>query len=243
MKAALLVTMIACAFSCNDGQPVQKKPPTYLEKLNDSLAKWQLDIKQAKATIKDGDLIERAGLDAISAALINFNKQDKTFSHSGIAFIENGDVYVYHSYFGKENPTGEFMREPMDSFCSPKRNKAVGIFRYGFNAAESIKFSLAIKGYFEQKIKFDTAFDLKDDKAMYCSEIIYKSLMTATNNRIVLPTTIVKDFFYKGPHLNNSKKKIFEYVALDNLYLNNNCKEVKRFSFDRLSLQDIPPQQ
>jgi hypothetical protein len=221
-------------------QPEKAKPKLkYSDRVKQSLAQWQKDIGQAKNLINNGDLIMRAGLDVTSASLRNFNQQDKTYSHSGIAFIENGEVYVYHSYTGEDNPTGEMQRVVFDSFCNPYHNNSAGIYRYDLSNDESAKFDSLLLQYYKAKLKFDKKFNLKDDSEMYCAEVIYKGLLKATNKRITLPTTTIKNFNYKSPNYKGGPLKEFEYVALDNLYLNPHCKQIKIFSFDRLSLQDF----
>ncbi len=243
MKSFFCAVVLVSLWGCNNaGSEKKKSGPTYLQRVDQSLIKWQAEIKEAKKMVHDGDLITRAGMDVTSASLRNFNKQDKSFSHSGIAFIEDGDVYVYHSYTGEENPNGEMQRVSFDSFCNPYKNNSAGIFRYDINEQETKQFGSLIRYYYNRKLKFDKKFDLKDDSEMYCAEIIYKTLAAATFKRIVLPTTIVKNFNYKSPNYKGKTLKVFEYVALDNLYLNEHCKEIKRFSFDRLSLQDFSRQ-
>ncbi|RZL61919.1 MAG: hypothetical protein EOO93_11385 [Pedobacter sp.] len=67
---------------------------------------------------------------------------------------------------------------------------------------------------------------------MYCAEIILKALKQSTQNRILLPTTTVQNFKFKNAAFNNKTFKQFEYVAIDNLYLNPYCKEIARVKFD-----------
>jgi hypothetical protein len=218
-------------FSCSDNTTT--KNPALAEKPTaPSIQDLQLAIANAAKQVKDGDLITRAGNDVISASLRNYNKQDKAYSHSGIAFVEDGKVVVYHSYTGAENPDGKMLREPFDSFCSPKGRLGIGIFRYAIDSAEITAFKQAVIGHYKSKVTFDKKFNLADDSELYCSELIAKSMKKATNGRVVIPTTVVKNFKVKDPGLKNKKFKIFEYIAVDNLYMNSFCTEVLRLSFE-----------
>ena len=190
------------------------------------------EIHKQKLLIKNGDLITRAGTDAISASLRNFNKKDKSYSHSGIALLENGEVFVYHTLAGEENPTDKMIREPFDSFCNPHNKLGVGFFRYDISDNEIKAFDSSFKTYYKQELKFDKVFDLKDDSTMYCAEIIYKCLKRITSGRVILPTTKAQNVVIKNPAFRNKRYKEIEYVAVDNLYLNPFCREIARISYE-----------
>ena len=62
-----------------------------------SLADILSFISLNKKKIRDGDLVMRADADFESETIRAMSQQDRTYSHSGIAFIEDGDVYVYNN--------------------------------------------------------------------------------------------------------------------------------------------------
>ena len=188
-------------------------------------------IAAKKPLIKDGDLIMRSDDDLVSQSLRGMSQTDKTFSHSGIAFNENGNVYVYNNMAGVENKNEQMMREPFDSFVSPYRKDGFGIFRYQLSDSERIKIHSIVKELYDRKLLFDKSFDLKTDDKQYCSEMIYKALKNATDNRIVLPTSKVQNFKLRDPKYKGMVLKEFEYVALDNLFLNKYCSPVVRISY------------
>jgi hypothetical protein len=223
-----LFILVVC--SCH---PAKEENPA-LKQVSDPASKkaawWKL-VHENKKLVRDGDLVTRAGGDMISNSLRNFSKQDKSYSHSGIALVEDGQVYVYHTLTGEENTTDKMMREPFDSFCNPERKIGFGIFRYAINDEERARFDSLLRYYYRTEMRFDRNFDLKNDSTMYCAEIIYKCLKKSTNNRVILPTTVVKNFKVKDPGYKGKVMKEFEYVALDNLYKNPNCTQVTRVQF------------
>ncbi len=188
-------------------------------------------IKDNKSKIRNGDLIERADDDLVSESMRNFSKNDKTFSHCGLAFIEDGEVYVYNNMAGEENKSEKMMREPYDSFVSPANKSGFGIFRYTFTDAEIEKLHEVTKENHAKGMLFDKTFDLKTDDKMYCAEMIYKFIKTATDGRIQLPTSKIDNFKIKDPKYKGMVMKQFEYVGLDDLFLNPFCKPVVRISY------------
>lgn len=173
----------------------------------------------------------RADADFESETIRAMSQQDRTYSHSGIAFIEDGDVFVYNNIGGSENPTEQMMREPFDSFVSPHRKDGFGIYRYQLNDSERVRVHAIVSRLFEEKQQFDKSFDLKTDDKQYCSEMIAKALMKATGNRIKLPTTKLYNFKLRDAKYKGKILKEFEYYALDNLYLNTFCTPVVRISY------------
>lgn len=190
-------------------------------------------IKKAALLLQDGDLVMRSDNDFESLTLQNFSDSDRTYSHSGIAFKEDGRFMVYHSMTGSENPSGLCRKDPFDSFVSPARKTGFGIFRYQLSAAEKEKFHAVLQDNIAKKIPFDATFNLKTDDSLYCSEMIYKALKISSHNRINLPTSMLTNFRPKilGYKYNQVLLKKYEYIALDNLYLNPFCKEITRITY------------
>ena len=63
---------------------------------------------------------------------------------------------------------------------------------------------------------FDMGFDLTTNDRMYCAEFVSKAINSATNNQVIFSTTKINKF---------------EFVAVDNLFLNSNCVEKKRIRY------------
>ncbi|MEP7144360.1 MAG: hypothetical protein ABI707_15855 [Ferruginibacter sp.] len=218
-------------FCCNDGSAGKEKksePGTITAHLeNDSL------IEEGKLLIREGDLLTRSDDDFESLSLQNFSKKDRTYSHSGIVFREDSIWLVYHSMSGPENPGASIKREPFESFVNPEKKTGFGIFRYHLSPAEISALHILYKKYYAEKLPFDKSFNLKTDDSMYCSEIIYKSLKKVTNNRVILPTSSLTNFKPKTSsiYFKNVYFKKFEYVGLDDLYMNSFCTKIFSVQF------------
>lgn len=226
-----IVIFFAITSSCGRSPKTAGKADA--DSISIKLAKNLSAIKNAASLIKDGDLVTRSDDDFESLSLQNFSKKDRTYSHSGIAFREDNIWYVYHSMAGAENPGGFLKRDPFDSFLNPMKKTGFGLFRYPLSPAEIDSFHVLYKKYYSQKLPFDKSFNLQNEDSMYCSEIIYRALKKVTGNRVVLPTSTLTNF---KPKLSNIRAKNvffkkFEYVGLDDLYLNAFCTEIRRASF------------
>ena len=190
------------------------------------------NIKEARLLLKDGDLVTRSDDDFESLTLQNFSQKDRTYSHSGIAFKEDSSFMIYHCMAGLENPNGACRKEPFDSFVNPVKKTGFGIFQYQLSTAEMERLHLVLQQNYQSKKPFDMSFNLKSDDSLYCSEMISKGLQHATNGRIKIPTSFLHNFKPKimGYQPGRFFKK-FEYIGIDDLYMNPFCKEIIRVKF------------
>jgi Permuted papain-like amidase enzyme, YaeF/YiiX, C92 family len=216
LLGCLLFFLAACSSKNNYNNFTTSKTDSIVQEQNVAAA---LDsISLYKKIVKTGDLIVRAGIDFTSEAMRLLSTKDKTYSHCGIASIEHDSLFVYHSIGGEWNPDQKLRRDPFIFFCNPYENKGFGIFRYTITAKERVNLINVVHKLYDKKVMFDMQFNLASDDRMYCSEFVYKAIEQATNNNIILPTTTI----------NNIK-----FIALDNLFINPFCTEIKRIAFNR----------
>ena len=204
--------------------------------MRDSLARLQrarLQIDSIKNLLQNGDLVTRSDNDYESRVLQNFSPHDKTFSHSGLIFKEPDGWVVYHAMTGIENPSGSCRRDLLDSFANPAQKSGLGLFRYKLQPPETERLHQFMQEKHQQNIPFDITFNLHNDDSLYCSELIWKGLKSATRGRVVLPTQLLYNFRPKimGYKYNQVLLKKFEYISIDNLYLNPFCKEIRRVDY------------
>lgn len=173
-------------------------------------------IENEKTLIHSGDLILRTGNDFTSESLRQLSLKDKTYSHCGIVSIENDTIFVYHALGGEWNPDEKLRKDPLELFCNPLENRGFGIFTFNLNAMEKRSLDSVVKAWHKKGVMFDMKFDLTTNNRMYCAEFVSKAITTATNHRISFATTKINKF---------------EYVAIDNLFLNNFCTEKKRIRY------------
>src|SRR5688572_4396960 len=136
MKKHIFIFLLASlAFACSDNgnsKPGAKPGPLPDSVLNE---RWKV-INAVKDSIREGDLVLRCGNDFISESLSDFSQQEKLYSHSGVAILNDGIMYVYSNMAGDINPDEIMRRDKIDSFITPANNIAVGIYRYDITKDE-----------------------------------------------------------------------------------------------------------
>lgn len=175
-----------------------------------------IHINAIENIIHSGDLITRCGNDFTSESLRLLNLHDKTYSHCGIASVENDSVFVYHALGGEFNPNQKIRRDAFGLFCEPYNNRGIGLFRFQLPEATITKVMAAVKRNYLAGIMFDMKFDLQTDDRMYCAEFVYKSFLSGTKNNLLFTISHFKNF---------------AYVGVDDLFLNPVCKELKRIIY------------
>ena len=225
--------------SCTDEGPGTNPNVT----LADSVLKerWAI-IKQVKDSIREGDLVLRCGNDQMSESLSDFSQQEKLFSHSGVAIMDDGEMYVYSNMAGDINPDEIMRRDKVDSFVTPANNVAVGVYRFDLSPQELERLTSIVHTYYKEKLQFDMNFDLSSDDKMYCAEMIAKAIENATSGRIVFSKSLINNALKEKYLKKLLQRKIIpsakaadqrEYLALDNLYINPHCKEVIKVVFGK----------
>lgn len=209
LPGCLLLFLVSCGAVSDKNLP-GNSTDTEAEKLK--IEKAFSTIRQERSTVISGDLIMRTGNDFTSDVLRKLSLRDKTYSHSGIASLENDTLFVYHAMGGEWNPDKKIRRDPFLLFCNPYENRGFGIFRYSLNENETAHFLSNIKTYYQQEIPFDMQFDLATDDKMYCTELIYKAL----DQILSLPTTTIKGI---------------QFIAPEDLYNTPGCAVIKQIDF------------
>src|SRR5262245_6065770 len=139
--------LLMLVFACSDnGSNITNIHPVVLP---DSVInkRWKA-LGPARDSIHDGDLVLRCGNDYISESLSDFSQQEKLYSHSGIAFINNGEMYIYSNMAGDINPREVMRRDPLDSFITPANNVAIGVYRYNLTNEELEKLRTIVTTFY-----------------------------------------------------------------------------------------------
>lgn len=166
-------------------------------------------IQQLKSRVVTGDLVTRTGNDFTSETLRNLNQRNNTFSHCGIASIENDSVFVYHALGGDFNPDQKIIRDRFENFAEPYSNKGIAIFRFTLPKSTVTGFAQNARELFLKGIMFDMDFNLETDDRMYCAEFVYKCF--------------IKNTSWNQP-FNRSRIKQLEFIGVDDLFLHPLCK-------------------
>ena len=219
-KRWLLCYLLFFTIACNSKSKYNSFTVSKTDSVNETkIAAIAFDsIYQTEQLIKHGDLIVRTGKDFTSETFRKLSTKDKTYSHCGIASIEHDSIFVYHAIGGEWNPDQKLRRDGIEIFCNPFENKGYGIYRYKLSGNENTSLIKYVQFLYKKEIPFDMQFDLASDDKMYCTEFVYKAIRAATRNKISLSITTFHDK---------------QFVALDNLFLDSNCIEIKKVVFKK----------
>ncbi len=204
--------------SCKNQQTYHQLILTHNDSVNIRLKNERAyaSIAKAKSLVKQGDIITRTGNDFTSESLRQLSVTDKTYSHCGIASIEQDTVFVYHALGGEWNRDEKLRRDPLELFCNPFENRGFGVFTFNFDEGQKKKLDSVVTSWYKKGVMFDMKFDLKTDDHLYCAEFVSKAINTASKNKInFIP----------------SKLNEFEFVAVDNIILHKHCVEKIRTRF------------
>ena len=157
------------------------------------------NIKLAANDIQTGDLVTRTGNDFTSQSLRNLCQRDQTYSHCGIASIENDSLFIYHAVGGEWNPDEKLRRDPWELFAEPYSNTGVGLYRFDIADSTRDKLLQVVHQYFTSGLTFDMKFDLATDNKMYCAEFIYKSFLNASDHKMIFNLSHIGKFEFVGP--------------------------------------------
>jgi len=235
----LFSAFIAIACTDNGAKESVKISPS----LSDSslIERWKL-INVVADSIREGDLLLRCGNDFISGSLSDFSQKEKLYSHSGVAMMDNGTMYIYSNMAGDINPDEIIRRDIVDSFITPVHNIAVGVYRYDITSTELEELKKIVQTHYMNKLQFDMNFDLSTDDKMYCAEMIAKSIEQATEKRITFSKSLITPGLKEKYLKKLLDKKVIpsakvaeqrEYIALDNLYMNPHCRQVTKIVFGK----------
>jgi hypothetical protein len=218
LYAVCLLVSVTLLNACKDtsGFRPLKLTATDSVNINKKNERAFTSIQAAMPLIQQGDMITRTGNDFTSESLRQLSKTDKTYSHCGIASIENDSIFVYHSLGGEWNPDEKLRRDPIELFCNPHENRGFGIFSFSFNRNQLRRLDSIVRSWYAAGLMFDMKFDLSTNDRMYCAEFVSKAFSLCSDHHINFSTN----------RINN-----FEFVAVDNIFLNDNCVEKKRVLF------------
>jgi hypothetical protein len=220
-----ITAALAAVFLLNIGCPSSLVPKeensVQLLKIDSILKKRMLVFNKkvlpdAESTIQSGDLITRMGMDITSVLLSKLNTRDTSFSHCGIAMVENDTVFIYHNMGGEFNPNQKMLREPLYQFANPENSKAIGIFRPQITPEQIKILSRDIVEKYTAGLMFDMDFDLSTDERQYCAEMVAKCFGEAFQNKNWV--TI-------------SETENMKYITVESLYLNDKMLEIKRYYY------------
>ncbi len=135
-------------------------------------------IAALQAQARTGDLVFRAGrgwrADAVRATSLS------GWTHVGIIDMDaRGRVFVIHAAPPEDGHGGRVVRESVARFAAPAEAERIAVQRLAVPDATLVRMVRAARGFAARQVPFDDAFDLADARALYCTELVWRSLWRA----------------------------------------------------------------
>ncbi len=168
---ACLLCALLCAILSSTHQPYDDIRRSAAQELQGELS---------ALPVAEGDLIFRRGR-SLNSRVVMLADQDSLFSHVGIVIRDSRGPFVVHSVPPDGDSDGGVRVDPIDVFLSDQLAVDWGVFRL-IGPARAINGALAAKAAADianEHSDFDGAFDLTDDRDLYCTELIWKAYKTA----------------------------------------------------------------
>lgn len=131
--------------------------------------------------LRSGDLVFRRGRTMTSRSVLAVDPSPR-YSHVGLIRVGDGAVRVVHALppEGDGADAGGIVVEPLDAFLSLPAASAAAIYRLrAGSAAAGEAAAEAAWGYALAAVPFDQGFDLRSDRALYCTELVWAAYRRA----------------------------------------------------------------
>jgi len=201
--------------------------------------KNQAMIEDAKTKIHTGDIVLRCGRDITSYKIREMSETDKTYSHAGIALVNDKGVFIYHltpAELDESKADSVIRLEPIEQFADPENNFEFGVGRFPFSTEQINAVISHLDSMKKAGVSFDFSFDLNTKNKMYCSEMIDDCLRFATHDSLYLkrnklrnPRLVRRVGGYLRLDTNTVRRTL--YIPIENIYLHPACKIIAQYKF------------
>lgn len=129
--------------------------------------------------LRSGDVVFRRGRSLVSRSVLALDR-GALFSHVGLLRVSGGRARVIHALpEGDDGSGGSIQIEPLDQFLATGRASAAAIYRLRSRSSVAEEAAAAAYGYLLAAVPFDDSFNASDDRALYCTELIWAAYREA----------------------------------------------------------------
>ncbi|MGI6460142.1 MAG: YiiX/YebB-like N1pC/P60 family cysteine hydrolase [Candidatus Hydrogenedentales bacterium] len=151
--------------------------------------------------VQSGDLVFRAGKGRWSSHFRDMSQRDKRFSHVGVVAVDESGFIVVHASADDSTGFGAVSAEPIATFIAGHDD--IAIFRV--RSEQALRDEIASLCISKIGAPFDSRFDLSNQDAVYCTELVWFAVNTAMGKEMIRTTTVkgveivAVDDCYSGP--------------------------------------------
>ncbi len=163
------------------------------------------------AAAQPGDLVFRRSGGMWAEAAAAFSHRDRRFSHVGIVAQHGRALVVVHAAGDPVSRDARVRAEPFEDFLASSTDAA--LYRVDRVLPARNRIAGVALGYAAERRPFDRDFSLAEGNALYCTELVWRAVRTATGLDL-------------APRKSMAMGRA--YVALDDLFLHRAVVPVRR---------------
>ena len=128
-------------------------------------------------SLRSGDIIFRRGPSIESGVVMTMDRSN--FSHAGIVLRQRDETFVIHVVTGEGGPNITKVESINDYLRSDRATAAIAYRIVEENSSLIVRAVAAARNYAERQVPFDSDFDLTSDRALYCTELVWRAYQKA----------------------------------------------------------------
>ena len=138
-----------------------------------------------KNLLQDGDIILRHGYGFVSNTIVKTLNEKYHVSHCGIICRDSNQLNVIHTVSQSVSDFDGIQSHSFGKFIKDSQINSLMVVRYKPPVNKDLSMiSAKAKLYLKQKIPFDHAFNLEDSTEFYCTELIWRIILSEFNQDI-----------------------------------------------------------
>lgn len=180
-------------------------------------------------------LVLRGSDTKLGAYAKQYNNSNLPASHIGLIVSNNGKQHVYHVNTNKNEKGSHLITESIEEFTVSDEENYLYLSFWeikDLNKKHILMAQNKIKELDSSIIRFDYKFDFRNNKNMYCSEFVYKTLITVDSSRFSLPQTRKKVL---KSHKFFLKKDTLEYYPVDFFHAINDIELIGEWKHESIN--------
>lgn len=142
-------------------------------------SQYQLTAEEC-ALLKPGDIVLRRGYGLVSRMIATKLEGRYLLSHCGVVVRVNNQMHVVHCLSSDYSEIDGVQAHELQAFVKQSQPGSIVVNRLNDSALHQ-PFVNAVLRYLNEKRKFDHDFDIFENEAIYCSELVWLALKDAGN--------------------------------------------------------------
>ena len=137
--------------------------------------------------LKHGDILFRGRDNSWGELGAMASREDQRYGHVGVVSRQEDDWAVISATGNPLESQGGVIREPLEKFIG--FSTRLGLYRLAIEEDGFAAFLRGIEAHLAQRTQFDRLYDISENEAVYCTELIWLSLNDALGRDVISDKT------------------------------------------------------